>query len=121
MNVFSGLGGGKNTADTAGVAVGIAEALNTTIFGLAIAIPTLIAYTYFTKRVEVMSVEMESLMADLLSKCYYQRPVRGNVPAAGVAEAVGPVSVTPGYAPQARRISAAPVSQPMMEPDTDLG
>ena len=79
VHVFSGLGAGKNTADTAGVAVGIAEALNTTIFGLAIAIPTLIAYTYFTKRVEIMSVEMESLMADLLSKCYYQRPARPGV------------------------------------------
>ncbi len=118
VNVFSNLGAGKNTADTAGVAVGIAEALNTTIFGLAIAIPTLIAYTYFTKRVEVMSVEMESLMAELLSKCYYQRPARA---AALGTETPSPISVTPGYAPQARRISAAPVSQPMMETDNELG
>ena len=122
VHVFSGLGAGNNTQNTAGVAVGIAEALNTTIFGLAIAIPTLIAYTYFTKRVEIMSVEMESLMADLLSKCYYQRLARTT--AAAVAPPgvdAGPVSVTPGYAPQARRISAAPVTQPIMEPDTDLG
>ena len=121
VHVFSGLGAGKNTADTAGVAVGIAEALNTTIFGLAIAIPTLIAYTYFTKRVEIMSVEMESLMADLLSKCYYQRPSRVAPPVAPPGVDAGPVSVTPGYAPQARRLSSAPVTQPIMEPDTDLG
>ncbi len=80
VNVFSGLGKGQSAQDTAGVALGIAEALNTTIFGLAIAIPTLIFYTYFAKQVEMMSVEMESLMADLLSKCYYQRASRGTMP-----------------------------------------
>ena len=74
VNVFSNLGtGGQTGADTAGVALGIAEALNTTIFGLAIAIPTLIVYTYFARRVEGMAVEMESLMASLLSKCYVPR------------------------------------------------
>ena len=74
VNVFSNLGtGGQSGADTAGVALGIAEALNTTIFGLAIAIPTLIVYTYFARRVEGMAVEMESLMASLLSKCYVPR------------------------------------------------
>ena len=80
VNVFSGLGKGQTAGDTAGVALGIAEALNTTIFGLAIAIPTLIAYTFFAKRVEAMAVEMESLMADLVSKCYYQRPGRPAMP-----------------------------------------
>ena len=80
VNVFSGLGKGQTAQDTAGVALGIAEALNTTIFGLAIAIPTLIFYTYFAKQVEAMAVEMESLMADLLSKCYYQRASRGVMP-----------------------------------------
>ncbi len=79
VNVFSGLGSGKQAAGHGRCALGIAEALNTTIFGLAIAIPTLIAYTYFTKRVEVMAVEMESLMADLLSKCYYQRATPADV------------------------------------------
>ena len=74
VNVFSNLGaGGQTGSDTAGVALGIAEALNTTIFGLAIAIPTLIVYTYFVRRVEGMAVEMESLMASLLSKCYVPR------------------------------------------------
>lgn len=70
VKVFSNLGSGQIAADTLGVALGIAEALNTTIFGLAIAIPTLIAYTYFNKRVESLSVEMESLLAGLLTKSY---------------------------------------------------
>jgi hypothetical protein len=33
----------------------------------------LIAFVYFSKKVEVLSVEMESLVTDLLSKCYYGR------------------------------------------------
>lgn len=70
VGVFSNLGSGATAADTSGVALGIAEALNTTIFGLAIAIPTLVAYTYLVRRIEGMAVEMESLTASLLSKCY---------------------------------------------------
>jgi len=41
--------------------------------GLAVAIPSLIAYSYLTKKVETMSAEMESLVADLLAKCYYHQ------------------------------------------------
>ena len=70
MGVFSNLGAGQSAQDTAGVALGIAEALNTTIFGLAIAIPTLVVYTFFARRVEALAVEMESLIASLMSKCY---------------------------------------------------
>ena len=101
VNVFSGLGKGQSAGDTAGVALGIAEALNTTIFGLTIAIPTLIAYTFFAKRVEAMSVEMESLMADLLSKCYHQRAGRPVAPPRleeAVAEMPGALSISPGAA-----------------------
>ncbi len=74
VGVFSDLGanGGLEgaTADTGGVALGIAEALNTTIFGLAVAIPTLVIYTFFNRRVERLAVEMEGLLAGLLSKCF---------------------------------------------------
>ncbi len=73
VGVFSNLGDAAGGSDTAGVALGIAEALNTTIFGLAIAIPTLVVYTYLARRVQAMAVEMESLMANLLSKCYVPR------------------------------------------------
>ena len=126
VNVFSNLGGAKVGQDTAGVALGIAEALNTTIFGLAIAIPTLIAYTYFAKRVEAMAVDMESLMADLLSKCYYQRSSRPSVPptVSGLtdyASAESPsVSGTAAYVPQTRRIVSAPISQPISEPESGI-
>ena len=55
---------------------GISEALSTTIVGLAIAIPSLIAYSYFSKKIETMAAEMESLIAELLAKCYYQKQRR---------------------------------------------
>ena len=50
------------------VANGISEALNCTIVGLGVAVPNLIAYNYFTRRVEVVSIELESLTADLMTK-----------------------------------------------------
>ena len=97
------------------MAAGIAEALNTTIVGLAIAIPTLIVYTYFSKKVEAMAVELESLLAELLSKCYHQRssrpPTPPPLPGAEYqpAGAGGAVSIAPtaSYAPRARRLSGA--------------
>ncbi|HEX3817767.1 MAG TPA: MotA/TolQ/ExbB proton channel family protein, partial [Chthoniobacterales bacterium] len=53
VHVFSNLGLTNGSADTKAIALGIAEALNATVFGLSIAVPTLIAFSYFSKRVEV--------------------------------------------------------------------
>jgi biopolymer transport protein ExbB len=50
------------------VANGISEALNCTIVGLGVAVPNLVAYNYFTRRVEVVSIELESLTTDLMAK-----------------------------------------------------
>jgi len=77
VHVFSGLGLSTGASDTKAVALGISEALNCTIFGLSIAVPALIAFSYFSKKVEVMSVEMESLVSDLIAKCYYGRVPSG--------------------------------------------
>lgn len=73
VHVFASLGVSAGSADPKMIARGISEALNCTVFGLGIAVPSLIAFVYFSKKVEVMSVEMESLVTDLLSKCYYGR------------------------------------------------
>ena len=73
VHVFSHLGLSSGASDTRQIALGIAEALNATVFGLSIAVPTLIAFSYFSKKVEVMSVEMETLVVELISKCYYGR------------------------------------------------
>lgn len=71
--VFAAFGSDVSAQDPHGIAKGISEALSTTIVGLAIAIPSLIAYTYFSKKVEILASEMESLVADLLAKCYHQK------------------------------------------------
>lgn len=77
VHVFSGLGVNTGASDTKAVALGISEALNCTIFGLSIAVPALIGFSYFSKKIEVMSVEMESLVSDLIAKCYYGRVPSG--------------------------------------------
>lgn len=73
VTVFANLGASATVSDPRGIAKGISEALSTTIVGLAIAVPTLIAHSYFSKKVEMMAVEMESVIAELLGKCYYQK------------------------------------------------
>ena len=50
VHVFSHLGLSTGTADTKVIALGIAEALNATVFGLAIAVPALVAFSYFSKK-----------------------------------------------------------------------
>src|SRR5206468_5485782 len=81
VHVFSQLGLNSGGSDTRQIARGIAEALNATVFGLSIAVPTLVGFTYFSRKVEVMSVEMETLVVELINKCYYGRSTREFAPA----------------------------------------
>jgi len=67
VGIFATLG---SSGDPVMIARGISEALNTTIVGLAVAVPSLITYNYFQRKVEVMAIGMESMAADLLAKCY---------------------------------------------------
>jgi biopolymer transport protein ExbB len=92
VTVFATLGASANVSDPRGIAKGISEALSTTIVGLSIAIPCLIAHTYFTKKIETMAAEMESLAAALLSKCYEQKKGRSTArvtPSAGSSAVEG--------------------------------
>jgi len=87
VHVLSHLGLSSGASDTRQIALGIAEALNATVFGLSIAVPTLIGFTYFSRKVEVMSVEMETLVVELINKCYYGRSSREFGPAKAAAPA----------------------------------
>jgi biopolymer transport protein ExbB len=69
VGIFANLGGG-GAGDPVAVARGISEALNTTIVGLAVAAPSLVAHNYFQRKIETMAVSMEGIVADLLAKCY---------------------------------------------------
>ena len=72
MTVFGDVGQtGLN--DAAKLAAGIALILRATLIGLLIAIPSLIAWSYFSKKVEVFAVEMESLCDDFIRRQYAEK------------------------------------------------
>jgi len=87
VHVFSALGLSTGASNTQQIAAGIAEALNATVFGLSIAVPTLVAFSYFSKKIEVMSVEMETLVVELIGKCYFGRISREEAPSSSRATA----------------------------------
>lgn len=60
-------------ADNTMLARGISEALNTTLTGLVIAIPSLIAWSYYNKKIETLAVEMETLCDKFLRRQYRER------------------------------------------------
>lgn len=60
--IFEGLG---ETSNHLVISRGIAEALSTTIFGIAIAVPAVIAHGYFLRRIEKLTARLESLLGDL--------------------------------------------------------
>lgn len=103
VHVFASLGVSAGSADPKMIARGISEALNCTVFGLGIAVPSMIGFVYFSKKVEVLSVEMESLVTDLLSKCYYGRLAGARqAPMQAPAQPITPVQpATPEIAPMA--------------------
>ncbi len=65
--------------ETKAFSSGIAQALRTTIAGLGVAIPSLIAYTSFDKKVDSMILEMEKYSMLLLNKLYSEEKVKKTV------------------------------------------
>ena len=66
MNSFRNIGA-KGAANLATVAPGIAEALVATAIGLVAAIPAVMAYNYLSRRIRVLSVDMETFTNDFLN------------------------------------------------------
>ena len=64
VGVFSSLDG--DVTDHTALAKGISEALYTTIAGLAVAVPGVIAQSHFTRKVETMASELELLMSKFI-------------------------------------------------------
>ena len=66
MNSFRSIGA-KGAANLTTVAPGIAEALVATAIGLVAAIPAVMAYNYLSRRIRVISSEMETFANDFLN------------------------------------------------------
>jgi biopolymer transport protein ExbB len=66
MSAFSNVEAGLQEAGK--LAQGIALILRATLMGLLIAIPSLIFWSYYTKKVENIGVEMESLCDDFIRR-----------------------------------------------------
>ena len=73
VRVFSQIPAGGGVGDTAIFSEGIAMALLTTILGLAIAIPTLIAHSYLTRVVETRATSLDWLTEKLADSIFDQR------------------------------------------------
>jgi biopolymer transport protein ExbB/TolQ len=65
INAFTGMAT-SGSGGIAAVSAGIAEALITTAFGLLVAIPAVMAFNYFTNRLEGFQVEMTNSAAELV-------------------------------------------------------
>ena len=70
FGIISELGLGQAKAFSGG----LAEAIRTTVFGLFIAIPSLVAFSYFDKKVDTFVLEMEEYSMHILNKLY---PAKG--------------------------------------------
>lgn len=66
MDAFRNIGA-KGSANLATVAPGIAEALIATAIGLVAAIPAVMAYNFFSRRIKVISNEMDTFSNDYLN------------------------------------------------------
>jgi biopolymer transport protein TolQ len=66
MNTFQSIGV-SGSASLAVVAPGIAEALIATAAGLAVAIPSVIGYNYFTNQIRIMDAELQGFASDFLN------------------------------------------------------
>lgn len=69
MALFGDIGQ-TGLTDSSGLARGIALILNATLMGLLIAIPSLIFWSYYSKKVETIAVEMETLCEEFVRRLY---------------------------------------------------
>jgi biopolymer transport protein ExbB len=53
--------------NNAKIGAGIARALGTTIAGLVVAVPSVVAHSYFTRKIETMSARLEVLLGIVVS------------------------------------------------------
>ncbi len=70
ITLFQGMGVEASAEQTALFSKGISIALKATLLGLVVAIPSLIGWSYFNRKVEILAIEMENLCDQFLHKQY---------------------------------------------------
>jgi biopolymer transport protein ExbB len=95
MTVFADVGQAGLT-DAAKLAHGIALILRATLLGLLIAIPSLIFWSYFSKKVEMLAVEMETLCDEFIRRQYREQPASTTTPSRKPLPASAPAPATAG-------------------------
>jgi biopolymer transport protein ExbB len=75
MTAFGDVGQASQI-DAAKLAQGIALILRATLMGLLIAIPSLIFWSYYSKKVEMLAVEMETLCDEFIRRQYQEEVQR---------------------------------------------
>ena len=68
--LFTGLGQQAITGDNSLFAAGIALALRATLLGLLVAIPSLVFWSFYSRRVDSMAVELETVCDEFLQRFY---------------------------------------------------
>jgi biopolymer transport protein ExbB len=69
MTLFGDIGQ-TGLTEAGKLAAGIALILRATLWGLLIAIPSLITWSYFSKKIEIIAVEMETLCDQFIRRQY---------------------------------------------------
>lgn len=77
MSVFADVGQ-TGLTDAGKLAQGIALILRATLFGLMIAIPSLIFWSYYTKKVETLAIEMETVCDEFVRRQFREEITTGN-------------------------------------------
>jgi biopolymer transport protein ExbB len=71
--LFKKMGDAGDMSNAQHIAQGIAVALNTTIFGLAVTVPCVIAQSFFNRKIESFTTELELLLSKLVHVCQKAR------------------------------------------------
>lgn len=71
VGMFAAFGeGGEGGPDTAAVAREIGVALRCTIAGLFVAVPSVLAHTYFTRRIDAIAVKVEGILQESIHQFF---------------------------------------------------
>lgn len=68
--IFGGTEDLVSGANNAKIAAGIARALGTTIAGLVVAVPSVVAHSFFSRKIETMAARLEVLLGIVISACH---------------------------------------------------